>query len=186
MYDSQAVANILNAFARANVKHPWLFEEFADILTQLQYSSFTSQHIATILNAYARTGVKSREVLEHMSVVLRYWKRFGKLTPSRFSPQSAALILNAYAREGVEDIALFASLAVVLQQHFESEMSNARGGGEGAISSQTVSNIVNACANANFESVDLISLLTNVRIRRRRRRRREGGDWNGRERMEGR
>jgi hypothetical protein len=61
-------------------------------------NSFTGQHVATILNGYSRAGVAHVELFEFMSSLVRYWDRFGQLTPARFAPQTVALVLNAFAR----------------------------------------------------------------------------------------
>jgi len=179
-YDAQAVSNILNAFAKANVRDELLFEELARVAMRLPMNSFSGQHVATILNAYTRVGISNEELFEHMSSLLRYWDRFGQLTPSRVAPQAVALILNAFARAKIDDRDLFERMARLVQLHLHSPLDGpldlvpssspaaevsqplpavATGGQRESMSPQAVSNIVNACANGNFKAPQLLNTL---------------------------
>ena len=186
-YDAQAVSNIVNAFAKANVRDDRLFAHLAHVTRSLPYNSFSGQHVATILNGYARAGVPSREVFEFMSTLLRYWDRFGQLTPSRLAPQGVALILNAFARAEVKDVDLFERMARLVQLHLQSHADGplhlvpsstdaGEAGASGAslprptvpagpsarrasMSPQAISNIVNACANGDFKAPELLQTL---------------------------
>ena len=179
-YDAQAVSNIVNAFAKANVRDERLFSRLADVAMHLPMSSFAGQHVATILNAYTRLDIENPTLFEHMSSLLRYWDRFGKLTPNRLGPQAVALILNAFARAKVEDRDLFERMARLVQLHLHSpadgpltlvphsspgvavsqpvpQASDRRHAGH--MSPQAVSNIVNACANGDFRAPELLVTL---------------------------
>ena len=179
-YDAQAVSNILNAFAKANVRDEELFEELSRVAIRLPMSSFSGQHVATILNAYTRVGIINEELFKHMSSLLRYWDKFGQLTPSRVAPQAVALILNAFARAKIEDTDLFERMARLVQLHLHSPLDGPldlvpssslaaevsqpspqvdTGGTREAMSPQAVSNIVNACANGNFKAPQLLNTL---------------------------
>jgi len=182
-YDAQAVSNIVNAFAKANVEDEELFQELAAVAMRLPMDSFSGQHVATILNGYSRAGIAHVELFEFMSSLVRYWDRFGQLTPARFSPQAVALTLNAFARAKIEDRDLFERMARLVQLHLHSPedgplilvpspgdgpasqaISQPQPQTRGAdskvrMSPQAVSNIVNACANGNFGAPELLKTL---------------------------
>jgi len=179
-YDAQAVSNIVNAFAKANVEDEELFTELAEVAMRLPMNSFTGQHVATILNGYSRAGVAHVELFEFMSSLVRYWDRFGQLTPARFAPQTVALVLNAFARAKIEDRELFERMARLVQMHLHSPadgplqllpssgdrpdsqvISQPQWGADSKLrmSPQAVSNIVNACANGNFGAPELLKTL---------------------------
>ena len=157
-----------------------LFRRLADVAMQLPMQSFSGQHVATLLNAYSRLGIEHRELFEHMSSLLRYWDRFGQLTPDRLAPQAVALILNAFARAKIEDRDLFERMARLVQLHLHSPEDGPlvlvpHSSPSAAVSQpvpqppnprharptspQAVSNIVNACANGNFKAPELLATL---------------------------
>ena len=108
-FDSQNIANIVNAFASANVRHVELFESLAKVAVQLRPLDYTPQAVAIILNAYARAGVFDRALFDFLALVAL------ALDPSLFSAQHVANIANAFAKANVRDDTLLRYLSATAQ-----------------------------------------------------------------------
>jgi hypothetical protein len=93
LFDSQSVANLMNAYAKMDCLTPSLFALLSAEAKALPQASLQGQHISNILNAAVKAGHHDKELFVYMSTVLQRRRTLQSLTP-----QSIALVLNAYAR----------------------------------------------------------------------------------------
>ena len=108
-FDSQNIANIVNAFASAGVRNVELFQALAVVAVQLRPLEYTPQAVAIILNAYARAEVLNRPLFDFLALTAL------GLDPSLFSAQHVANIANAFAKANYRDDMLFKYLSVTAQ-----------------------------------------------------------------------
>jgi len=69
--DAQAVANILNGFARMDVWDAELFAHLTRATLATPTSAFSAQGIANTLNAHARMSNRNLELFEYISKVIQ-------------------------------------------------------------------------------------------------------------------
>jgi hypothetical protein len=98
LFDSQSVANLMNAYAKAGSLTPSLFALLSAEAKALPQSTLQGQHISNILHAAVKAGHEDKELFMHMSQVLQKRRVQQSLTPQSLTPQSVALVLNAFAR----------------------------------------------------------------------------------------
>eukprot|EP00802_Teleaulax_amphioxeia_P001584 Tamp_01586.p1 GENE.Tamp_01586~~Tamp_01586.p1 ORF type:complete len:1335 (-),score=286.37 Tamp_01586:390-4394(-) len=108
-FDSQNIANIVNAFATARVRNVELFQALAVVAVQLRPLEYTPQAVAIILNAYARAEVLNRPLFDFLALAAL------GLDPSLFSAQHVANIANAFAKANYRDEMLFKYLSATAQ-----------------------------------------------------------------------
>jgi hypothetical protein len=108
-FDAQNIANIVNAFASANVRNTELFESLATVAVQLRPLDYTPQAVAIILNAYARANVFDRPLFDFLALAAL------ALDPSLFSAQHVANIANAFAKADIRDDMLLKYLSATAQ-----------------------------------------------------------------------
>jgi hypothetical protein len=108
-FDSQNIANIVNAFASAQVRNGDLFNALAQVAVQLRPLEYTPQAVAIILNAYARAGVFDRPLFDFLALAAL------GLDPALFSAQHVANIANAFAKADLRDEVLLRYLSATAQ-----------------------------------------------------------------------
>lgn len=111
--DMQAVAVILNGFARAGIRDEVLFGELAAEACRLaeeQPEAFGSQSVSVMVNAFAKMRIKDSALFERLAAV-------AMLIPAEeFSAQSVANILNAYAKNEEMHEPLMVYMSAVVRQ----------------------------------------------------------------------
>jgi len=61
-YNTQAVSNIANAFAKADICDQELFEFLAEVTLNLREPHFTAQGVSNLLNAFGKLDVRHPKV----------------------------------------------------------------------------------------------------------------------------
>eukprot|EP00960_Hanusia_phi_P001072 29512-Hanusia_phi.AAC.1 len=143
-FDSQNIANIVNAYASAGYVKQELFELLAQVTLAMKPTDFTPQSVANILNAFVRSGGWSKNLFEFLSLVTL------GLDHADFSPQHVSNIVNAFAKAEIHDRLLFQKMSKV-----------ALGIPQEAYSMQAVANILGAFSHFNIEDVELFQHLAN-------------------------
>jgi hypothetical protein len=93
-FDSQAISNILNAYAGLGVRDLALFSALASVIRATPPEAFTPQAISTILNSCVRVQYQDEALFKKMAAAAKLHP------PSGFTHQTCALILNAFTRAG--------------------------------------------------------------------------------------
>ena len=93
-FDSQAISNILNAYAGLGVRDLGLFSALASAIRATPPEAFTPQAISTILNSCVRVQYQDAALFRKMAAAAAVHP------PSAFTHQTCALILNAFTRAG--------------------------------------------------------------------------------------
>jgi hypothetical protein len=61
-YNTQAVSNIANAFAKADIRDEELFEFLAEVTLNLKDPHFTAQGVSNLLNAFGKLDIRHPQV----------------------------------------------------------------------------------------------------------------------------
>lgn len=111
--DIQAVAVILNAYARAGIRDEILFSALSHAACRLAEASpeeFSAQSVSIIANAFSKMRIRNTPLFEHLSRVAQM------INPADYGPQAVSNILNAFARLDEYDSALFNFLSKVVKE----------------------------------------------------------------------
>ena len=105
-FDPQAVANIVNAFARLGIRDELLFDQMHVVVLAIPAARWDSQAVALVLNAYARMELYPQELFEFLAGLA------ADLPAQTFNAQAIANIANAMAKAGLRHEVLLDRLAL--------------------------------------------------------------------------
>jgi hypothetical protein len=91
-FNAQAVANVANALAKADIKHDQLLDRLARLCCTMTPVDFTGQAVSSILNAYAKLECQTPQLFDHMARMIM------DMPLATFQPQAIANIVNAYLK----------------------------------------------------------------------------------------
>lgn len=92
VWNAQAVANVTNALAKADVRHTVLLDKLADICGGMTASDFNGQAVSSIIKAYSKLQHSCPKLLRHLASTI-------VLMPlATFQPQAIANIVDAFMR----------------------------------------------------------------------------------------
>jgi hypothetical protein len=143
--DARAIALILNAFAKANMRNETLFHMMAQIVLRLGdlHESLEGQNIGLILNAFSKAKISHPELFASLSITVQ------ALDQCQIDVQALSNIVNAFANMGIHDTALFKRMSLIARQHSGEQYT-----------SQSISNVVNAFARQSIRDDDLLAFLS--------------------------
>jgi hypothetical protein len=91
-WNAQAVANVTNALAKADMRQTVLLDKLADICEGMTASDLNGQAVSSIIKAYAKLQHKCPKLLRHLANTI-------VLMPlATFQPQAIANIVDAFMR----------------------------------------------------------------------------------------
>ena len=102
-FNSQELANVVNAYARMNINNPQLFDEVAKAACPI-IDTFSSQALSNTVNAYAKMGINNTPLFEEVAMAIIPIIR-------TFTPQALANTINAFAKLNINNTQLFDEIA---------------------------------------------------------------------------
>eukprot|EP00980_Cylindrotheca_fusiformis_P011211 scaffold2574_cov98-Cylindrotheca_fusiformis.AAC.1 len=137
IFNSQGLANTLNAFAKMDHQHPMLFDGVARAAIPI-IDNFTSQELANTLNAFAKMDHKHRILFDEIATTVIS-------IIGTFNSQELANIVNAFAKMNHNHPILFDEIAKTAIPII------------GTFNSQGLANTVNAFAKMDHQLFDEVA-----------------------------
>lgn len=150
MFFSQALANIVNAFANAGIQDEALFSRMSAMTQEMPEDAYDTHAISNIVNAYARHGTRDDKLLGFLSKIAQ------KLPSSTYSVQSVSNCINGYAKLGCCDTSLLRFLSQTALQ-FPAK----------SFTAQDVACIVYGCSKCGISDKRLFAMLSDVAKQRK-------------------
>ena len=144
-FDPQAVANIVNAFARLDIRDEELFALMEEVIYKIAPSRWDAQAVALVLNAYARLDLHPLRLFEYLADLA------ATLPARSFNAQAVANVANALAKANFKHEQMLDRLAQLCNTMKPIDFTG-----------QAVSSILNAYAKLEYQHPQLFQQMAHT------------------------